>query len=63
MAERLDALAEAADREAAESRRAGDVVSFREARDRAQGARRAAELLRAGPAGVAGVLGGHHEAA
>ena len=63
MAQRLDDLALAAEREAAESRRAGDAVSARAARDRAEGARRAAELLRAGPAGVADVLGGHTEAA
>jgi hypothetical protein len=62
MAERLDALAAAAEREMAESRRAGDAIGFREARDRAQGARRAAELLRAGPDGVAEVLGGHEAA-
>jgi len=63
MAQRLDELAEAAERQMAESRRAGDAVGFREARDRALGARRAAELLRAGPQGVAEVLGDHHEAA
>ena len=63
MAQRLDDLALAAEREAAESRRAGDAVSARAARDRAEGARRAAELLRAGPAGIADVLGGHTEAA
>jgi hypothetical protein len=63
MAERLDALAAAAEREAAESRRAGDSMGARAAGDRASGARRAAELLRAGPAGVADVLGGRHEAA
>ena len=63
MAERLDALAAAAEREAADSRRAGDAMGARAAGDRASGARRAAELLRAGPAGVADVLGGRHEAA
>jgi hypothetical protein len=63
MAERLDALAAAAEREAAEHRRAGDAIGARAAGDRAAGARRAAELLRAGPAGVADVLGGRHEAA
>ena len=63
MAERLDALAAAAEREAAESRRAGDAIGSPRGRDRASGARRAAELLRAGPAGVADVLGGRHEAA
>ncbi len=63
MAERLDALVAAAEREAVEHRRAGDSVGERAAWDRASGARRAAELLRAGPTGVAEVLGGHHEAA
>jgi hypothetical protein len=63
MAQRLDDLAVAAEREVIEARRAGDAVSARAARDRAAGARRAAELLRAGPAGVADVLGGRTEAA
>jgi hypothetical protein len=63
MAHRLDELAVAAELEAAQSIRAGDAVSARAARDRAEGARRAAELLRAGPAGVADVLGGRTEAA
>ncbi len=63
MAQRLDDLAVAAEREAIEARRAGDPVSARAARDRAAGARRAAELLRAGPAGVADVMGGRTEAA
>ncbi|MGD9694113.1 MAG: hypothetical protein AB7V42_00445 [Thermoleophilia bacterium] len=63
MAARLDALARAAERDARECRLAGDVVGFRAARDRAVGARRAAQLLRAGPSGVAEVLGGHGEAA
>lgn len=63
MAERLDELAAAAEREAYEHRRAGDRIGARAARDRAAGARRAAELLRAGPTGVADVLGGHPEAA
>ena len=60
----LDRIAEAAERELAESWRGGDAIGARAAHDRARGARRAAELLRAGPAGVAEVLGGHrHEAA
>lgn len=63
MAQRLDDLATAAELEAIESARAGDSVSTRAARDRAEGARRAAEMLRAGPAGVADVLGGRTEAA
>jgi hypothetical protein len=63
MAARLDELAEAAEREALEHRRAGDAVGARAARDRAAGARRAAQLLRAGPAGVAEVIGGSERAA
>ncbi len=63
MAQKLDDLAVAAEREAIAARRAGDGVSARAARDRAAGARRAAELLRAGPQGVAEVLGGRTEAA
>ena len=63
MAERLDDLAAVAEREMAESHRAGDMMGASAARDRALGARRAAELLRAGPRGVADVLGGRHEAA
>ena len=59
----LDRMAEAAERELADSFRQGDAVGARAAHDRARGARRAAELLRAGPTGVAEVLGGHHEAA
>ncbi|WP_217915243.1 hypothetical protein [Miltoncostaea marina] len=59
----LDRLAEAAERELAEAWRAGDAMGARAAHERARGARRAAELLRAGPSGVAEVLGGHHEAA
>lgn len=62
-AERLDQMARAAEREMAESYRAGDMLGAGAARDRALGARRAAELLRAGPRGVADVLGGRHEAA
>ena len=62
-AQQLDELAVAAEREAIEARRAGDPVSARAARDRAKGARRAAELLRAGPNGVADVLAGRTEAA
>lgn len=62
-AQQLDEMAAQAEREAFEAKRAGDPVSARAARDRAQGARRAAELLRAGPSGVANVLGGRTEAA
>jgi len=56
MAERLDRIADEAEREAVYSRRAGDTVGARAARDRAADARRAAALLRAGPAGVGRLL-------
>jgi len=46
-----------------DSFRRGDAISAKAAHDRARGARRAAELLRAGPSGVAEVLGGQNEAA
>jgi hypothetical protein len=59
----LERIAEAAEREVSDSFRRGDAISARAAHDRARGARRAAEILRAGPSGVAGVIGGHHEAA
>lgn len=62
-AEQLDRIAEQAEREMTESFRAGDAVSAKAAHDRARGARRAAQLLRAGPDGVAEVLGGHSTAA
>ena len=62
-AERLEQMARAAEREMVESYRAGDMPGAAAARDRALGARRAAELLRAGPGGVADVLGGRHQAA
>ena len=62
-AEQLDRLAEIAERQLSESRRAGDAVGARAAHERARGARRAAQILRAGPAGVAEVLGGRHAAA
>jgi hypothetical protein len=62
-AEQLDRIAEAAERELADAWRAGDMVAARSAHDRARGARRAAQILRAGPSGVAEVIGGRHEAA
>lgn len=62
-AEQLDRIAEEAERELAECFRAGDAVSAKAAHERARGARRAAQILRAGPAGVAELLGGRHEAA
>lgn len=63
MAERLDALAAAAERRARAARRAGDMLEARAAEDEARGARRAAEIVRAGPGRVAEVLGGRPEAA
>ena len=59
----LERIARAAEREMADAFSRGDGVTARAAHDRARGARRGAELLRAGPGGVAEVLGGHHEAA
>lgn len=56
MALRLDELAEQADAEAEECRRAGDEVGVRRARERARDARRSAAVLRAGPPGVADLL-------
>lgn len=52
MAARLEATALAAERDAATLRRTGDWVAAAEARDRALAARRAAQILRAGPGGV-----------
>lgn len=60
MIERLDGLADQAEREAREYRRAGDLMRARAARDRAVGARRAAQILRAGPDGVAQIIDGSH---
>ncbi len=62
-AAQLDRIAEAAEREVAESFRTGDGLGARAAHERARGARRAAQILRAGPTGVAEVLGGRPEAA
>ncbi len=56
MAQRLDVLAARAAREAAAARRSGDHVTARQAAERARDARRAAALLRAGPAGVGRIL-------
>jgi len=52
MALRLDRLAEDCDREAERAERAGSPAAARAALDRAAAARRAAQILRAGPAGV-----------
>ena len=62
-AAQLDRLAQAAERELADAWRAGDMIAAKDAHDRARGARRAAERLRAGPRGVAAVIGGEPEAA
>ncbi len=62
-ARELDRIAEQAERELADAWRAGDAVSALAAHERARGARRAAQILRAGPTGVAEVLGGHSTAA
>lgn len=56
MADRLDQIAVVAEREEAAARRQGSDVDARRARERAQDARRAAAMLRAGPQGVGGVL-------
>ncbi|MGD9572608.1 MAG: hypothetical protein AB7V62_12015 [Thermoleophilia bacterium] len=62
-ADALDRMAAAAEHELAEAWRSGDMLAAKDAHDRARGARRAAQLLRAGPRGVAGVIGGEPEAA
>lgn len=56
MAERLDAVAVHAQHEAAAAVMAHDDITAREMLDRASAARRAASLLRAGPAGVRDLL-------
>lgn len=56
MAQRLDVLAAAAEREARAARRDGDAVSARRAEERARDARRAAAMLRAGPRGVGKII-------
>ena len=53
MAQRIDDLASRAEREAEECRLAGDAVGERKAREQARDARRSAQILRAGPGGVA----------
>jgi hypothetical protein len=62
-AEQLDRMAVAAERELADAWRSGDMVAAQAAHDRARGARRAAEILRAGPDGVAEVIAGQTAAA
>ena len=52
MALRLDQLAEDSDREAERAERAGSPAAAHLASERAAAARRAAQILRAGPAGV-----------
>lgn len=56
MARRVDELVARAEREAEECRLAGDVVGERKAREEARDARRSAQILRAGPGGVAAVM-------
>ena len=56
MALRLEEMAVQADMEAEMCRRSGDQLGQRRARERARDARRSAQILRAGPAGVARVL-------
>lgn len=56
MATRLEEMALVAEREEASARRHGDQIEARRARERAQDARRAAAMLRAGPSGVGSVL-------
>jgi hypothetical protein len=52
MALKLDQLAEDCDREAERAERAGSPAAARASAERAEAARRAAAILRAGPAGV-----------
>lgn len=56
MAQRLDAIAIQADRDAAAAVMAHDDVTAREMLERSKAARRAASLLRAGPSGVRDLL-------
>jgi hypothetical protein len=63
MAARLEGRAEERERDAARSELAGDPAGAARAHADAAAARRAARLLRAGPGGVAGVLGEERPAA
>jgi hypothetical protein len=56
MAARLETLARGAAAEAAVARARGEDLAARAAHDRAEAARRAAAILRAGPAGVRDLL-------
>lgn len=56
IARRLDHMAAAADLRAEQSRAAGDRVGERAAREDARDARRSAQILRAGPSGVARLI-------
>ncbi len=56
MAERLDRIAVQAERDAADAVMAHDDVVARDMLERASSARKAASLLRAGPAGVRDLL-------
>ncbi len=56
MAQRIDELVWRHERHADACRRAGDVIGERRAREEARDARRSAQILRAGPGGVADVM-------
>lgn len=56
MALRVDELAWRAEREAEQCRLAGDAAGERRAREHARDARRSAQILRAGPEGVAAIM-------
>jgi hypothetical protein len=56
MAIRVDAVADALEREARSHRRQGNPAAARAALERAAAARRAAAILRAGPTGVRGLM-------
>lgn len=60
MIERVETLAERAEREERSCRRHGDMLGARAAHDRAIGARRAAQILRAGPGNIGALIDGSH---
>lgn len=60
MITRVESLAEQAEREERACRLHGDMLGARAAHDRAVGARRAAQILRAGPGGVSALIDGSH---
>jgi hypothetical protein len=63
LALRLDEIADLAEAEAGQERARGDQIGERRALEGARDARRSAALLRAGPRGVARVLGEGRQAA